>query len=404
MSVITSIFFGLMISSQEIIKDRKILKRESFLNLSWFSYLNSKIMILFIISAIQTFSFIIIGNYILEIRGMTMSYWLILFTTACCANIIGLNISTAFNSVITIYILIPFIIIPQLLFSGVMVKFDKLHLTSYSSREYVPILGDLMPARWSFEALAVEQFSSNGFEKHFFRYNVEESRNEYYASFLIPKLKEDLKICKKYRDSSAYKSLREERLTRTAYHLDQFSQLAGTKSGEWHAKLVMQKFDTSAEKLAQNHLDSLKRVFLSLRNKAMARQDEISDSLKNAIGNAGVVTLIEKYENMRLRSILLDEDQREKTLEQSDRIIQKYDRGYMTASSPFGRAHYYAPVKRVGNLYIGTLRFNLIVIGLASLIMYIALCFNLLQKISKCIGSMKFRSLRISASSVRPAS
>ncbi len=58
-------------------------KRESFLNLSWFSYLNAKVMIMFLISAIQTISFILIGNFILEIKGMTISYWIILFTTSC---------------------------------------------------------------------------------------------------------------------------------------------------------------------------------------------------------------------------------------------------------------------------------------------------------------------------------
>jgi ABC-type multidrug transport system ATPase subunit len=156
--VITTLFLGLIISAEEIVKDRKILKRESFLNLSWFSYLNSKVMIMFLISAIQTISFILIGNTILEIKGMTLLYVLILFSTSCLANIIGLNISSAFNSVITIYILIPVIIIPQLLFSGVFVKFDRLHQGRFTSGEFVPVIGDMMPARWSFEALAVEQF------------------------------------------------------------------------------------------------------------------------------------------------------------------------------------------------------------------------------------------------------
>ena len=118
MCVITSMFLGLIISSEEILKDRKILKRESFLNLSWFSYINSKIIMMFLISAIQTISFILVGNSILGIKGMTLQYWLVLFTTSCCANIIGLNLSSALNSVITIYILIPFIIIPQLSFSA----------------------------------------------------------------------------------------------------------------------------------------------------------------------------------------------------------------------------------------------------------------------------------------------
>ncbi len=275
MSVVTSLFFGLMISSQEIIKDRKILKRESFLNLSWLSYLNSKAVILFMISAIQTISFIIIGNLILEIRGMTMSYWLILFTTACLANVLGLIISSAFNSVITIYILIPFIIIPQLLFSGLMVKYDKLHLTKFSSREYVPVLGDMMVARWSFEALAVEQFSNNRYERNFLKYNIEESQNDYYASFLITKLREDLAAVNRFRDSTGYRESVSERLDRTALYIDQLSDLAGIKPGPWRSELNVEKFGPLTEKEAKLFLDSLKKCFMSFRKIARAKKDSV---------------------------------------------------------------------------------------------------------------------------------
>jgi len=113
------LFLGLSISAEEIIKDRKHLKRESFLGLSRNSYLHSKISLLILISAIQMITFVLISNFILEIRGMTFHYWLILFSTSCFANMLGLNISSALNSVITIYILIPFILVPELLFSGI---------------------------------------------------------------------------------------------------------------------------------------------------------------------------------------------------------------------------------------------------------------------------------------------
>jgi ABC-type multidrug transport system ATPase subunit len=155
MSVIVAIFIGLVVSAEEIIKDRKILKRESFLNLSRFSYLNSKILYLFGLSALQTFILVFTGNLILEIKGMTFVFWLILFSTACFANLIGLNISSSLNSVVSIYILIPLILIPQLLLSGVPVRFDDLN-KSLTNRIYVPIIGDLMTSRWAYEALAVE--------------------------------------------------------------------------------------------------------------------------------------------------------------------------------------------------------------------------------------------------------
>ena len=54
MSMIVALFMGLTVSAEEIIRDRKILKREAFLHLSRSSYIISKISILFILSAIQT--------------------------------------------------------------------------------------------------------------------------------------------------------------------------------------------------------------------------------------------------------------------------------------------------------------------------------------------------------------
>ncbi|NJO00564.1 MAG: ABC transporter permease [Bacteroidia bacterium] len=100
--IIIALFMGLTVSAEEIIKDLKIQKRERFLNLSRFAYLNSKIIILFLLSAIQSLSFVLIGNAILEIQGELLSYWAVLFAVSCFANVLGLNISSTFNSVITI--------------------------------------------------------------------------------------------------------------------------------------------------------------------------------------------------------------------------------------------------------------------------------------------------------------
>jgi ABC transport system ATP-binding/permease protein len=187
MAVVVSLFLGLSLSAEEIIKDRKILERESFLNLSWFSYLNSKLGWVFLLSALQMISFVIVGNLILEIKGMTLGYWLVLFSAACFANMLGLTISSAFNSVVTIYILVPFVLVPQLLLGGVVVKFDDLH-DSVTDKVYVPLVGDLMASRWAFEALAVEQFVSNRFQKHFFDHEQRNSDASFKSSFLIPRL------------------------------------------------------------------------------------------------------------------------------------------------------------------------------------------------------------------------
>ncbi len=110
MSVIVAIFMGLSVSAEEIIKDKKILKREAFLNLSWSGYLLSKVAVQFLLAAIQSFTFIMIGNAIMEIKGMYFEYWIVLFSAWAAANVMGLLISDSFKTVVTIYILIPFLV------------------------------------------------------------------------------------------------------------------------------------------------------------------------------------------------------------------------------------------------------------------------------------------------------
>src|SRR5690606_33161103 len=115
MSIIVALFMGLSVSAEEIIKDKKILKREEFLNLSRLSYLSSKVAILFAISAIQTLLFVFVSHLILEVQGMFWAYWSMLFSVACAANLMGLIASATFSSAITVYILIPILLIPQMI-------------------------------------------------------------------------------------------------------------------------------------------------------------------------------------------------------------------------------------------------------------------------------------------------
>jgi hypothetical protein len=160
MALIVALFLGLTVSAEEIFRDRKILKRERFLNLSRSSYLVSKIIILFSISAIQAFLFVVVANRFLGIRDMGFAYWIALFSTAAFANMLGLNISASFNSAVTIYILIPLVMIPMMILSGAMFSFDKLN--RYVSRvDKVPVIAELMVTKWSYEALMVHQYKDN---------------------------------------------------------------------------------------------------------------------------------------------------------------------------------------------------------------------------------------------------
>lgn len=209
-SVIVALFVGLTTSAEEIIGNLKILKREKFLNLSKGSYLFSKIGIMFMISAIQMLFYTVVGNWVLEIHGMDLWYWIILFSTSCFANLLGLNISASFNSVKVIYILIPILIIPQLLFSGIIVSFDKLH-PWFSSKSHVPAIGNVMASRWAYEAMAVKQFKDNDYETIFFDYDQQMSFANWKKDQWVSNMEGKLKDVVRYQEETDSVKLAEDK-------------------------------------------------------------------------------------------------------------------------------------------------------------------------------------------------
>ena len=138
MAVIVATFTGMSGSAEEIIKDRALLKRERFLNLSYSSYIWSKIIYMAGVSLIQTLLFIIIGNTIMGLHGLFWQWWLILFVTALLASLTGLLLSQCLSSVVAIYISIPLLLIPQILLCGLVVSFTDLAPKSTSGN--VPLI------------------------------------------------------------------------------------------------------------------------------------------------------------------------------------------------------------------------------------------------------------------------
>lgn len=388
MVVIVALFIGLVVSAEEIIRDRKILKRESFLNLSKFSYLNSKILYLFALSALQTFILIFIGNLILEIKGMTLVFWFILFSTACFANLVGLNISASLNSVVTIYILIPLILIPQLLLSGVPVRFDDLH-QSLTKRIYVPVVGDILTSRWAYEALAVELFKNNNFEKHFYEYDQVISESNYKTSFLIPRLLNVAEECQRLAENNTNQQILAKNLLLLSNEIEALGKMPGLFPFEYIDNLTIDEFD---EDIATEVIDYLTYVRLYFQEKAQiasVQRDSSYSVLADLLGEQGVYKLRQDNHNEKLADYATNRLELNKIVEIDNRLIQKRDPIFMIPEHNAGRAHFYAPFKKFNNLLYDTKWFNLIIIWLFSFLFYIFLLLDVFRKIADYFANLK---------------
>ena len=391
MCILTALFIGLTVSAEEIIKDRQLLKREKFLNLSRFSYINSKVLIMFVLSAIQTISFIIVGNLIMGIKGMTFAYWLILFSTSCFANILGLNISSALNSVVTIYILIPFIIVPQLLFNGTTVRYENLN-KDIGSHKYVPIIGDFMTSRWAYEAMAVNQFKNNKFERNFFDFEKEKSNAGFKNSFLIPTLQSKITKCEANinNDTNKQNTIKDLRIVKNEINL--LSQQDGSNF-KYIDSLKINSFNKRISFATQRYLQKEKRFYIRKFNNASDNLDNAYDELVEKLGSKQKVDKLKKdYYNVFLADLVQNKQDLHKIYETNDRLIQMMDPIYKDPDSNYGRAQFYAPVKKIFGLTIDTFWFDIFVIWLTVIILYFTLLFDWLRKAIEGFDNLKLKS------------
>lgn len=386
MSIIVALFMGLTVSAEEIIRDRKILRRESFLNLSWNSYLVSKIMILFTMSAIQTFTFVLVGNLILEIEwSMFVPFWIALFTTSCLANVLGLNISSAFNSAVTVYVMIPLLLIPQMILSGLLFSFDRLN-DFISTKGKVPIVADMMASRWAYEAIAVYQFKNNSYEQPFYDFEKYESQTDFHSSFLVDELNKKRKYIadnlNEKSDSIKAILTKDLNLIQTTLQNDYYKRgLEKELSTPWTLATFTPEFDKKLE----DFLTAYKKFYLEGYNRAVTEREKVIFKLENDKStDYRLNDYKNKYFNESLADLVQNISEKNRILEYNGQLFQQINPIFLSPNpkSPLDyRAHFFAPEKKMFGQIISTYTFNMMVIWLMTIVLYITLYFELMRKL-----------------------
>lgn len=393
MSVIVALFMGLTVSAEEIIRDRKILKREKFLHLSRSSYLLSKISILFTLSAVQTIMFVLVGNYVLEIQGLFFQHWFILFTTSCFANLLGLNISSGFNSAVTIYILIPLLLIPQLILSGVVVKFDKLNPT-IGNTETVPLVGDLMASRWAFEAAMVTQFKDNRFEREFFPYDQVMADADFKKIYLIPELRTRLQFAvSQYRNPDAETRRQVTRNLRVVQReIKRELKKLGRDKFTQVDDLDPARFDSTVYERSVEFLAKLNNYYINRFNTAdQQKEKKVAMMTSSPEKQKQFEAFRHQYHNETVAELVKNMGETNRIIENDGRLVQKIFPVYKKPEPEHlvdFSAQFYMPQKHFLNSDVDTYFFNMGVIWHMTVILALLLYFDVLRRIIEGLGSL----------------
>ena len=354
MAVIVATFTGMSGSAEEIIKDRALLKREQFLHLSYGSYIWSKIVYMACVSLIQTLLFIVVGNAIMELHGLFSTWWLILFMTALLANLTGLLLSQCLNSVVAIYISIPMLLIPQILLCGLVVSFSD--LTPKSTTGNVPIVGDLIPSRWSYEALAVTSFTDNEYERNFFELDKKKYETQYYNMGLLYELQSQLETMKDEQKRGKESTVDHMAVIRTNLPLiTAYCDMKPYSGDESYQSLY-------------DYMREAENILSKRSNEISLKADALTSSYIRQNGKEALLDLKRQNYNIKLEDCVIGADQRRMLDIIDNYAVPRTGLIFLTPQSTIGRAPFYSSEKIVGQWHIKTLWFNMAMLLLMCII------------------------------------
>ena len=186
LTLIVAMFLGLTNSADDIIRDRAVLQRERNLNVRLTYYVFAKTVSLGVFALVQCVLFVLIGNYLLQIRGMFWPYLAIVFMTAMSGVSLGLVVSSLVADPKTAANIVPLVLIPQIIMGGALIKYEDMNRNlglvytfsrwfaehpnrdeskKMDSRLEVPFVCEFVAMRWSYEELVVAQAKLNPLTK-----------------------------------------------------------------------------------------------------------------------------------------------------------------------------------------------------------------------------------------------
>jgi ABC transport system ATP-binding/permease protein len=327
MILTTAFFVGIISTGHEFIEMRKFIAYENRIIDKRFAYVNSKLIKAFILSILQSAIISIITVYIAEFSSHLFNFFLFVWTMCFIGAISGLLLSSWLSSISIVYLIVPLLVIPQMLFSGALIEFRHFNKLIANERK-VPFIASFVPLRWSAEAVMIDLYKNNKYEKDLFITNIHLHEAAYYLNFFIPTVEEIL-VSEKLRANKIIKTESSKNLN-FPYILNNPEQC----------------------------LEKAKHIFIALRDKALLERDKIFENMykPNSLRN--------KYSNQALNDILLSNYRKEKYILKDNEIIRDYALIYKMPDINTCRNHFFSPLKIVFNRFTNSIMYNLIVLSI----------------------------------------
>ena len=225
----------------------------------------------------------------------------------------------------------------------------------------MPAVGNVIPSRWAYEALAVTNYVGNDYERDFFDLDKVKYETEYYRHGFIYQLQSANETMNTDRSQGRTTDPRHLALLKT--ELPHLATVCDMKpySGTYDYQSL------------RDYLDKAEQKMITVGNIATLEADRMKQDMVERIGKDGMLKLKRASFNLQLETQLAGHDAKQLCEVVEGHIVPRAGFVYLTPRSMTGNAPFYSSEKRLGSLTIPTLWFNMSVMMLMCIVAVIML-------------------------------
>ena len=224
--------------------------------------------------------------------------------------------------------------------------------------------------------------------KGLFEADKDMANSEYKRLYYLPKLYSKLEFCnQQYLRQNLidneevdydFKLLRDE--------LEKELKIVGKEKFTRASELNAEKFNSEVHDATRDFLDALKNYYTSIYNKGADKRDEIVRRLNETKEKSEAFNKRRQdYQNEAIGALVKNVAEPQRIVERNGSLVRKINPIYMRPSDGKGfldfRTQFYVSEKYFAGKYFPTMVFNMAIIWLMTVIMCIALYYDLLRKL-----------------------
>ncbi len=262
----TSVFIGLASSGREFIYLRKFYNTLHAVSENRLTHLFAVFLRYFILTGIQTMLLVLPSVLIIGSQFHFFSVFMFSFALCLWGSIAGLVLSYIMKTTMTVYLIIPLLIIPQLVFSGALINFKHFNKI-IDTKSDIPLVAEIIPMRWAAEGLMLEFYTNNPYSSKLYENRCELYNAVYYADFFLPE----------------FKLIFDEDSTKAGIFLNNEEQKNG---------FISDKICSTTD------LNLLVQYYANIKSRCI----EVEDSILNSITNPDTMKL--RYSNLAIEKVI----------------------------------------------------------------------------------------------------